>query len=189
MPDAFHSLSLNAAYAMIPLANSTHGMVIETYNLLRSERVPRDFSIIGDTIIKIEHCLVVSGSGGFTISRDETQSHPAPQSRTPVTTTAKEEDILEKIGVVYSHEQALGQCAGWLNRNLPNAKRRPVSSTAAAAMMLLQPHDHHDAASFSPKTESMRAAIAPEICLCLHPDLQLVQKGIQDNKGTSRISK
>ena len=56
---AFQSLSSDIPYAVVPLVNSTQGMAIETYNQLRSERVPRDFSIIGDTNIKIEHCLVV----------------------------------------------------------------------------------------------------------------------------------
>jgi chorismate mutase/prephenate dehydratase len=37
------------------------------------------------------------------------------------------------IEVVYSHPQALQQCAGWLHQHLPQAKVVPVDSTAAAA--------------------------------------------------------
>jgi len=172
---------------MIPLANSTHGMVIETYDLLRSERVPCDFSIVGDTIIKIELCMVVSGSED---QAEEVHTHPAPQESAPVTTTARGGECLKDISVVYSHEQALGQCAGWLNQNLPNAKRVPVSSTAAAAKMLVQPPTYHTTTTFSsnngPTIGCMRAAIASEICLSLYPELRLVRKGIQDDKSTSR---
>ena len=39
---------------------------------------------------------------------------------------------------VYSHPQSLGQCAGWLNRNLPQAERVPASSNAEAARLASQ---------------------------------------------------
>jgi prephenate dehydratase len=176
---------------MVPLVNSTHGMVIETYDQLRSERVPRDFSIIGDITIKVELCLVVLGPGGSAISLDDVRTQPVPQQSTPVTTATRGEDILKGISVVYSHEQALGQCADWLNRNLPNAKRVAVSSTAAAAKMLLQPPIGHPNTPLSPnmhpRTEGIRAAVASEICLRLYPELSLVQKGIQDDSSTSRL--
>ena len=178
---------------MVPLVNSTHGMVIETYDQLRSERVPRDFSIVGDTIIKIEHCLVVSGAEGNAIFLNDarTDPHPDTQQSTPVTTATKGEDILKSINVVYSHEQALAQCASWLDRNLPNAKRVAVSSTAGAAKMLLQTPTDRPATLISSnnniKTEGIRAAIASEICLSLYPELWLVQKGIQDDTSTSRM--
>ena len=182
--DAFQSLSLDIPYAMVPLVNSTQGMVIETYDQLRSERVPRDFSIKGDTTIKIEHCLVVSRSEMDGISSDDASTHP-------VTTATRGEDILKSVNVVYSHEQALAQCAGWLNRNLPNAKRVAVSSTAAAAKMLLQPPSNHPTTSVSSsndiKTKGVRAAIASEICLSLYPELWLIQKGVQDETSTFRM--
>jgi len=166
-------------------------MVIESYDLLRSERVPRDFLIVGDTIIKIEHCLVVAGSEGCAITREEAHTLSVPQQSTPVTTTAREDDILKNINVVYSHEQALGQCAGWLDRHLPNAKRVPVSSTAAAAKMLIQPPNFHATTFFNSNkdqnTGCVQAAIASEICLRLYPELRLVQKGIQDDRSTSQM--
>jgi prephenate dehydratase len=179
---------MDVPYAMVPLTNSSHGMVIETYDLLRSERVPRDYSITGDTIIDIEHCLFLSGSEGSAISQNYARIPLGPQQSTAITTTAREGGTLKNVDVVYSHEQAFGQCMGWLNRNLPNAKQVPVSSTAAAAKMLLNPHNHQITTPSTtdevPKTQHSRAAIASEICLRLYPELQLVQKGIQDNKGT-----
>lgn len=42
---------------------------------------------------------------------------------------------LEDIKVVYSHPQALAQCADWLNRHIPRATVEPVESTARAAQL------------------------------------------------------
>ena len=41
----------------------------------------------------------------------------------------------KSIRRVYSHPQSLGQCAGWLNRNLPQAERVQASSNAEAARL------------------------------------------------------
>jgi chorismate mutase/prephenate dehydratase len=41
----------------------------------------------------------------------------------------------EGIEVVLAHPQALAQCQGWLNKHLPNAERRAVSSNAQGAQM------------------------------------------------------
>jgi chorismate mutase/prephenate dehydratase len=43
------------------------------------------------------------------------------------------ESALSSIKTVYSHPQALGQCAGWLRTHLPEANIVPMESTAAAA--------------------------------------------------------
>lgn len=42
---------------------------------------------------------------------------------------------MKAIRRVYSHLQSLGQCAGWLNRNLPEAERAQASSNAEAARL------------------------------------------------------
>ena len=42
---------------------------------------------------------------------------------------------LGAIRRVYSHPQSLGQCAGWLGRNLPGAERVPASSNSEAARL------------------------------------------------------
>lgn len=42
---------------------------------------------------------------------------------------------LEGIRKVYSHSQSLAQCHEWLNRNLPDAQRIPVTSNAEAARL------------------------------------------------------
>ena len=43
---------------------------------------------------------------------------------------------LENISEVLSHPQALAQCSGWLNKNLPNAVQLPTNSTAEAVKMI-----------------------------------------------------
>jgi chorismate mutase/prephenate dehydratase len=44
----------------------------------------------------------------------------------------------DEIHTVYSHPQALGQCAQWLARNLPGRALTPVSGTAAGALRASQ---------------------------------------------------
>ena len=43
---------------------------------------------------------------------------------------------MENISEVLSHPQALAQCSGWLNKNLPDALQLPTNSTAAAVRMI-----------------------------------------------------
>lgn len=43
------------------------------------------------------------------------------------------EQRLSDVKVVYSHAQALGQCAGWLRANLPGVRQIPTESSADAA--------------------------------------------------------
>jgi chorismate mutase/prephenate dehydratase len=42
---------------------------------------------------------------------------------------------LQDIRLVYSHQQSLAQCRGWLDRHLPQAQRIPVGSNAEAAAL------------------------------------------------------
>ena len=48
------------------------------------------------------------------------------------------ESELAAVRTVYSHQQSLAQCRGWLDRHLPQAERVPVGSNAEAARMASQ---------------------------------------------------
>ena len=114
---------------------------------------------MGDIILKIEHCLVVAEQAK--VSKQEGEGE-------------EKQDLLEDIAIVYSHEQALGQCAGWLDKNLAHAKRIKVESTAQAAKQISEGNQ-------DPKNRA--AAICSEICVQTYPRLQLGKKGIQDRDG------
>jgi chorismate mutase/prephenate dehydratase len=74
---------------------------------------------------------------------------------------------------IYSHQQSLAQCKGWLDRNLPHAERHAVSSNAEAARMVATLPD--------------AAAIAPEISAKLY-DLEVLNPHIEDEShNTTRF--
>jgi chorismate mutase/prephenate dehydratase len=54
---------------------------------------------------------------------------------------------------VYSHPQSLGQCASWLERNMPKAERIPVASNAEAAVRVV---DEADACAIGPELAAQR---------------------------------
>ena len=53
---------------------------------------------------------------------------------------------LDALKSVYSHQQSLAQCRGWLDRHLPNVERIPVGSNAEAAK---RAHDDPDSAAIA----------------------------------------
>ncbi|CCA71985.1 related to bifunctional P-protein (chorismate mutase-P/prephenate dehydratase) [Serendipita indica DSM 11827] len=126
---SFDALSSEIPFACLPIANSTHGQVIETLDLLRSGRWSKDVHIIGEIVMKIEHCLVI---------RD-------------LPTNDKDEGVLQRIKTVWSHEQALGQCSSWLTRHLPNAAKIKTPSTSGAAKQLLELDSDHTCAAICPR--------------------------------------
>ena len=58
---------------------------------------------------------------------------------------------LEEVEKVYSHQQSLAQCRGWLDRHLPNAERIAVGSNAEAAVLV---RDDPSAAAIGSETAS-----------------------------------
>lgn len=72
-----------------------------------------------------------------------------------------------KIRKIYSHPQALAQCRGWLETNMPGVPVAESTSTAKAAEL----------AAKDPKA----AAIASEIAARMY-DLSIVERSIQDSR-------
>ncbi|KAJ9124511.1 hypothetical protein QFC24_003302 [Naganishia onofrii] len=107
-------------YAVLPLENTIFGVVQETLACLLSlssegdaevekERKGR-WRIVQTYDKRVEHCLVVPSSCS--------------------------DEQLDEIAWVASHEQALGQCAGFLKKRLPRAQLVKTPSTAQAAQAL-----------------------------------------------------
>ncbi|MET4135100.1 prephenate dehydratase [Pseudarthrobacter sp. PvP090] len=78
---------------------------------------------------------------------------------------------IEDIRRISTHGHAWAQCRLWAENNIPNAEYIPGSSTAAAAMGLLEGETHYDAAICAP-------IVATE-----QPGLAVLAEDIGDNPG------
>lgn len=105
-----------ADYAVIPIDNSSAGMVSDTYDLLQEY----NNYIVAETFVKVDHCLLVK----------------------PGTT-------LSQIKKVYSHPQALMQCAKYLDEH-KDWEREAFLNTAMSAKKVAQEDDITQAAIGSP---------------------------------------
>ncbi len=73
-----------------------------------------------------------------------------------------------KIKKIYSHPQALAQCRGWLESNMPGVPTREATSTAKAAELAAKEKD--------------TAAIASELAARIY-DLSILEKNIEDSRN------
>lgn len=78
---------------------------------------------------------------------------------------------LEDVRRVSTHGHAWAQCRLWMDQNIPRAEYVPGSSTAAAALGLLEDQGHYDAAICAP-------LVAEE-----NPGLEVLAENIGDNPG------
>ena len=78
---------------------------------------------------------------------------------------------IEDIRRISTHGHAWAQCRLWAEKNIPNAEYIPGSSTAAAAMGLLESDTHYEAAICAP-------IVATE-----QPGLAVLAENIGDNPG------
>jgi chorismate mutase / prephenate dehydratase len=88
----------DADYGMLPVENTTAGTINETYDLLSCAQL----SIVGEEVLRVEHCLL-----------------------------AIDDVPLTGIRRVLSHPQALAQCMNFLSK-LPNCEPQPHTDTAMA---------------------------------------------------------
>jgi prephenate dehydratase len=98
--------------AVIPIENTLHGSVHENYDHLLNF----DLSIVGETHVRIAHCLIVQ---------------PGVK--------------LRDIRHVYSHPVALNQCLRFLGEH-PEWERVPFYDTAGSVKMLMEEQPQHSAA-------------------------------------------
>jgi len=76
--------------------------------------------------------------------------------------------------------QALGQSEAFLSTHLPHARREECPSTAGAALSLLEDTGGE---------EGEGAAICSSAVLELHPELEVLSKGIQSISGKLFVSR
>jgi prephenate dehydratase len=81
--EVFEAVEDGIDYGVVPIENSIEGAVTSTYDQLIGLRL----HIVGETIIKINHCLIVNQGV-----------------------------LLRDVKRVYSHQQALGQCKEYLRK-------------------------------------------------------------------------
>jgi len=80
------------------------------------------------------------------------------------------ETNLADIQTVFSHQQSLAQCRGWLDRHLPNAERIAVASNAEAARMAA--------------ADTWAAAVAGKAAAEIY-DLEILASRIEDEPGNT----
>ena len=93
--------------ALVPIENSLGGAITVTLDTLVLEAP--GVRMVGEVVLSIGQCLIVSGSVA-----------------------------LEEIDLVLSHPQASVQCAGFLRRVLPRAEVRMAASTAEAVRQVAE---------------------------------------------------
>jgi chorismate mutase / prephenate dehydratase len=130
--DVFAEVSRDRAdYGVVPVENSTEGVVTHTLDML----VDSELKIVAQIVMRIQQCLV----GNFRRNQ---------------------------IKTLFSHPQALAQCRGWLQNNLPDVEVIETSSTTRAA----------EQAATTKNSAAIASSLAAERC-----KLRLLEADIQDN--------
>ncbi len=115
--DAMEAVNAGKAdYAVIPIDNSSAGMVSDTYDLLQEY----NNYIVAETFLEVKHCLLVKPGAD-----------------------------IDSIQKVYSHPQALMQCARYLDGHR-KWQREPFLNTAMSARKVAEENDYTQAAIASP---------------------------------------
>ena len=143
-PSIFYFSSFDAVFTAVEKGLCRYGVIpVEnstagTVNAVYDLMVKHDFRIVRSVRIKVDHNLLVRPG-------------------------TKEEDIRE----IYSHGQAISQCAAFLQR-FPNAKIIPCENTAVAAKMVAE------------SEEPGVAALSSRSCAKLY-GLEILMSSVQDS--------
>ncbi|KAL5612790.1 uncharacterized protein BROUX77_002946 [Berkeleyomyces rouxiae] len=145
-----------ALYGVVPISNSTRGLVHATLAAFMGvDQRYLNVRICGEIYVRVNHCLMghkaAAGSAGAGTSAGASNvdtattaaavmytsasgtSTPTPSKPNPERPRSHPLASLKHITKVYSHEQALSQCSIFLDAYLRHAERIEVSSTSRAA--------------------------------------------------------
>ena len=146
--DVFTSVEKGEAlYGVVPLENSTYGPVVATLDLLADrDKELRNVSVFGEIFLDINHYLVGfrSGSGdSHHVPGDTTPTPGTPKPRKPKSHPLRD---ISYIKLVYSHNQAFGQCGPFISTYLKGADLQESSSTSKGAQLVAASGDSSTAA-------------------------------------------
>ncbi|MDQ0870872.1 prephenate dehydratase [Arthrobacter sp. V1I9] len=174
----------SATYAFLgPEGTFTEAALLKVPGAAQASRVPAsNVNVALDTVragsadaamVPIENSV----EGGVTATLDAIATGPelriVREVLVPISfvLVARRGVRLQDIRRVSTHDHAWAQCRLWLDANLPGAEYVPGSSTAAAALGLLEEDCHYDAAICAP-------LVAQE-----QPKLSALAEDIGDNSG------
>ncbi|MCR5088103.1 MAG: chorismate mutase [Oscillospiraceae bacterium] len=146
-PDIFYFSSFDGVFSAVEQGLCRYGVIpVEnstagSVNAVYDLMSRHNFRIVRSVRIKVDHNLLVRPG-------------------------TKPEDIRE----IYSHSQAISQCAGYLQRQFPQAKIIPCENTAVASKRVAE------------STEKGVAALSSRLCADLY-GLEMLQSSVQDSDG------
>lgn len=129
LTDVFQAVATGEVGAgLVPIENKIQGPVTETLDLLFHYQ--DKIHIENSITCSINHCLG----------------------------TISESIDLSKISAVYSHQQALDQCAHFLSKSIPHASRHPFESTSKAAQFVAE-NELETSAAVAAKSALLQAGL------------------------------
>jgi prephenate dehydratase len=157
---AVQSSSAEARYhGVVPFENSSNGSVVQLLDLLADrEGIYGNVKVYAEYYLRVQHCLLGRRLPLSSIGATEKEVH----------------DRLKRVGKLYTHPQAWGQCTAFLERHFRDAERQDVSSTSRAAEIVAQ---EQEAIEADKGGES--AAIACKLAAEVY-GLDVLQEGIED---------
>ncbi len=143
--------------AVVAVHNNRTGMVVEPLSLIAQNGV----HVIDDVYQQVEHHVLVTKSLAqrFGVFRPDEELEPFEIQDRLDGAPEKQEAILSAISEVRSDDQGLRQCADFISRTMPNARRVTMTCTAAAAKSIKTETDELNVEVMNPPYSLKVAAI------------------------------